>query len=595
MKLALCSIVKDNSEFDSWVRMIESALPVVDEVVVTANGKEVDKIESYCKEKGFNYSYLPWNKNFSEQRNFNFSQVSSNTDYILWMDADDILVGSEHLRHVLEVCKRKGWHSLFLEYWYGCLFDGEPSYENLIDVELHHPRERIIKPGTITWKKRIHETPVPKEGLDYKYSRILHTPEKPDAQYPIAIMHTGADRFISKEALERRMERNTEILELELEDERKANNPDPRTILYLLKIYAEEDKQDQWVKGMDLGQEYLTMSGWDLERGECLSLMAVIAGKQGVDRKSKDLLHQAIEEYPFNPMLYLMLSESYYNLGLYDRMEFYLKQALTMDVQKGQGQKNILQLKLLSTQLLLKLEFQVNKNVDKSLQLAKTLYEIDPSPETKGTVDYLTDLKETNDACRNVDELSQYLVSLGEKQAVFDLVQSLPLKIKQYPFATKLMNKYGKPKKWASNEICYFANFGQTHVEQWSPKNLEQGLGGSETAVIRLAREWVKMGYKVTVYGDPGKEEGDHNGVTYLPYYKFNPRDHFNIFIQWRNNSLAGKIVCKLFLVDLHDVWSEEAYDNIHSIDRIMVKSKAHRNLSQKIPSSKFKVVSNGI
>ncbi|GIW70211.1 MAG: hypothetical protein KatS3mg101_0958 [Patescibacteria group bacterium] len=95
------------------------------------------------------------------------------------------------------------------------------------------------------------------------------------------------------------------------------------------------------------------------------------------------------------------------------------------------------------------------------------------------------------------------------------------------------------------------------------------------------------MGWKVTVYADCVAEKVV-NGVRWLPYKMFNPRDNFNIFIQWRSSHLAGKIKARKFLVDLHDVFSPKAikWDNV---DYVMVKSQAHRNLAKNIKDGKFK------
>jgi hypothetical protein len=124
---------------------------------------------------------------------------------------------------------------------------------------------------------------------------------------------------------------------------------------------------------------------------------------------------------------------------------------------------------------------------------------------------------------------------------------------------------------------------------------LKSGIGGSETAVIRLSEEWAKKGYNVVVYGDP-KEPVEINGVTYLPWYYFNKRDRFNIFIQWRATHLAGKIHAKMFLSDMHDVYADVTHkDNIDKLDKFMCKSIYHREFGKDFPVTKVEVISNGI
>ena len=97
MKLALCMIAQGDKELDYLKKAIYSVAKYVDEIHITANG-EHKETEKWVKGNGWDFSYLKWNKDFSEQRNFNFSRASNDVDYIFWMDSDDILVHGEHLR-----------------------------------------------------------------------------------------------------------------------------------------------------------------------------------------------------------------------------------------------------------------------------------------------------------------------------------------------------------------------------------------------------------------------------------------------------------------------------------------------------------------
>lgn len=592
MKIALCAIVKDDSEHDSLLRMVHSAFYYVDGVFITANGKEVDKIELACKDNGWHYSYLPWNKDFSEQRNFNFSQVPADYDFIFWMDADDVLVGGENLREVAKKAKDNRIDTVFMSYWYGCLFDGEPSEETLVDVEISQNRERLIKPGTIEWKKRLHETPVQVEGYNYKASMYKYDPK----ERPMAVLHLGAARHTSDEDVEKKMHRNREILELELIDEKNRGDVDPRTQLYLMKIYTEMDEPELWERTIVMGQEYLNKSGWDEERATAYTLMARCYGMMGDNQSPIDLLHLAIKEDPYKPNTYLRLAEAYFNAGLYDKMYHWLEMGMNIDEPKVNSLvDNLLETKMLSAELLLKYYFNANRDIKKAYKASEELYKLNPTENNANNVEYLRGLANLDTACHHTDKLWEYLESIDEEKAVLDVFHALPQAITSQPFAINKYKKYAKPRVWGKNEICYFANFGKAHFEKWSPANLSSGIGGSETAVMKLAEEWTMLGWEVTVYGDPEKA-GDYNGVNYQPWYRFNRKDKFNIFIQWRSGYLAPFVSSKKFYVDLHDVYSEmDLKDNIDKIDKIFVKSKYHRKLAPGIPDHKFEVVSNGL
>jgi len=592
MILSWCIVVKDDSELDNLKGAIGSIYDYVDEIIVVANGKRVKNIEKLCSlNKKIKYYYLKWKKDFAEQRNYCASKVRKDADYYGWMDADDVVVGAELLRKLASTAKKNNFDTVFFTYWYGCSFNGKPSAETMKEVELNQTRERFLKPNTTVWKKRIHETPVPVDNLDYKYSRVRYSKE-----FPIAWLHLGADRKQPEEVQEAKMARNQEMLELELEDERKEGQADPRTLLYLMKVYAERDSEKLQLKNIEMGREYLAKSGWDAERAKCCALMGRSLGKLGREREAKDFLFSSIKEYPYDPLLYLYLARSCYNLGQFRETKHWLNTALTIDSQKSiTSMNNLLELKVLSSELTMKYYLSGEKDVRKAYKSAKFLYKEVPSENNRKNVEYLGELVKLDKASEEAHKLMLFYEDLKNSQGIVDIFESMPPDMKKLPFAWHMYNKHKVAKTWGKDEICYYATFGKPHFEQWSPNSLKKGLGGSETAVIKLSEEWAKKGYKVTVYCDCGEDEGVYNGVKYVPYYKFNHRDNFNIFINWRSNHLAGRIKAKKFFVDLHDLFAELAYKDYDKYDRLFVKSQFHRNLAKHVPDSKMEVISNGI
>ena len=576
-------IVKDDAELDGLKQALRSAQPYVDCVYITTTGTEVEKIKEI---PDVEHSHLDWCDDFSKTRNFNFSQAPQDSDYIFWMDSDDVLVGGENLRKIAETAQENGKDIVFFTYWYGCGFDEQG---NMTEVLMEHMRERLLKPGVTTWKKRLHETPVPVSGIQENYTAFPYNPK----HMPIAIMHTSRD-----EELPEKMERNKRILEMELEEETQAGTPDPRTQLYLMKIYAEQDEPQNWKKVIALNEEYQKKSGWDEERGTAWEQVGIVYGKMGNFKQVVESLHKSIQEWAHQPLLYIRLATAYFNLNNFKAAKHWLDLASSMDLDnKGSNITNLKAMKVMYAQLLLKLNYNYKRDTKKALEAAKLLFKEDPTKQNEEQVLFLEDLNDLNEACKNFDHLARYLHSIGEEKTILPLLNALPSGISTQPFAIKLRNEVSEPRKWGKNEICYFANFGGKHFEPWSGKSLIKGIGGSETAVIELSKEWTKLGYKVTVFGDPQAERGEIEGVTYLPWYEFNKKDEFNIFIQWRDASLAGKIKVKKFLVDLHDVFSGLDYppERLEHIDKVMLKSEYHRKLAPQIPDEKVQIISNGI
>ena len=127
MRISFCLITKGDEELEKVKKCVQSALPGVDTIHITANQKHI-KTKRWCKEMGYDFSYLPWNDNFSEQRNFNFNRAPKDTDYIIWADSDDVILGAELIKDIASRGKQMGLESIFFKYWYGCTFDGEPSH-----------------------------------------------------------------------------------------------------------------------------------------------------------------------------------------------------------------------------------------------------------------------------------------------------------------------------------------------------------------------------------------------------------------------------------------------------------------------------------
>ena len=588
MKIAATFIIGNDSELPNFIKSVESVRPYVDSWHVVANGLQTPDIADYVRSHGGDYHYLPWNKDFSEQRNFIFSKVPKDTDFIWWQDADDVLVGGEHLREAAELAKRNGKDVVFFAYWYGCSFNGEPDAKTFTGVDIEHYRERLIKPGVIEWKGRLHETPVPVYGQKNNYTKFQYDEEK----NPIAVMHlaTLEDALV-------KLKRNQEILELQLAEEKANGEADPRTLLYLMKIYAEEDNPERLNQCIKMGEEYLTKSGWDEERANCCDLMAICYTKLNDYHKAIKFLHRAIEEYPHQPLHYIRLALAYFNIEKYREAKHWLEVIKHLDIDTATaGINNFKELKVMLAQLLLKIRYNVDKDLAGSVEVAEVLYKEQPSEANKDNLAFLMDLLDLKTASDNSHKVAEYLESIGDNKAILGLVNSLPIAISEQPWAIKMRQRHTTPRIWKQNEICYFANFGQKHFEKWDGKSLNKGIGGSETAVIELAKEWTNLGYKVTVYGDP-EYMGEQDGVLYLPWYYFNKADKFNVFIQWRNPSLARMIKSKKFYVDLHDVTAQVDYPEeiMNAVDGVFFKSQYHADMLPKLPKDKKHIVGNGI
>ena len=84
--LSICMIVKNEEEL--LARCLNSVKDLVDEIVIVDSGS-TDKTLQIAKSFGAKIFYFEWCNDFSKARNFAFSKATS--DYILWLDADDVM------------------------------------------------------------------------------------------------------------------------------------------------------------------------------------------------------------------------------------------------------------------------------------------------------------------------------------------------------------------------------------------------------------------------------------------------------------------------------------------------------------------------
>ena len=96
----------------------------------------------------------------------------------------------------------------------------------------------------------------------------------------------------------------------------------------------------------------------------------------------------------------------------------------------------------------------------------------------------------------------------------------------------------------------------------------KRGLGGSESAVILISKELVKVGFDVTVYNnciDSEAKPGEYDGVTFIDHSQFTNDIKYDIVISSRSvhpflpNSQYKEMIDKSLykIVWMHDTFCE--------------------------------------
>ena len=234
------------------------------------------------------------------------------------------------------------------------------------------------------------------------------------------------------------------------------------------------------------------------------------------------------------------------------------------------------------------------------------ILEMNPNYEpAKNQWKFIDGLKKEKELTTKAVEIARVLYESGDKEKIKQLIHALPDNVANNQLMTQMAQNIFPAKKWGNKEIAIFAGPG---FENWSPVTIEkQGSGGSEEAVYRLSREFTRLGYKVTVYADPGADRGTQEGVEYKNFYEMNWRDDFNILISWRRaDTMDVPVKSKKHYLWLHDVplVREFTPERLENVDKVIVLSDYHRSLLKPfesegrkygVPDDKIWVSRNGV
>ncbi len=139
-------------------------------------------------------------------------------------------------------------------------------------------------------------------------------------------------------------------------------------------------------------------------------------------------------------------------------------------------------------------------------------------------------------------------------------------------------------------------------IGPWHPFDITQrGLGGSETAAVRLAEELSAMGYAVSLYGQ-FEEEGVIGDVLLRDFRRFDPTKPLDVMVGFRNaQRFNDPVNARTNILWLEDLAGAERLDqqNAANIDYICGVSHWHRqNILDRYPwldPAKVKACRNGI
>ena len=578
MKLALAIIAKDEVE---QVRNILSRYYAFFDEICIAVDRDIKKFnkltKSFKKLKVFDYDperRHGWTDDegiyridFAHKRNFLASKVES--DYYLRLDTDDTIEGIENLRLTAEKALANNVSVLYS--WY------EYSKDDWGNVHAAHYREALIKNDTnLFWNKPIHENLIPKSKTGYNV--VLDN--------SIKIVH-----HITAEHAKEAGIRNIKYLLHEYD--RDKENTDPRTIAYLGRMLCGIGELD---KSQFFLEKHIAKSGWDEDRYMSWCLLADIMTRKGKFKDAEGCCFEALAELPAYPDAYLKLHNIYFEQGDWDKAIYWGAIGMKQEMPRT---FMLLDPSSYTWRPALSMAYCYFQKND--FEIAKKLFDI--GRKAAPGLDFVVQNdKVFEEAFYNHKYIEHFMwifnyLKQEEREKLTPLLESVPTKMEGDEIFAKLKNVCLPFKTWDEKSIVFFC--GNT-PEPFAPPSVLKGIGGSEEAVIYLAREFAKLGYKPTIFGNCGEMEGEYDGVEYKAWYKFNYRDKFNILVSWRNNifDFTVGVMAQRKIVWLHDLPDvsqfREGSEGLY--DYIVVLSQYHKSLlPSHIPDEKICVSTNGI
>lgn len=561
MKIALCLIVKGtNEEAKLLNRCLESVAPYVDGIFITRTQPNT-AVGNVAKLHNAHLSDYAWNNDFASARNFNFAQVDSSYDWILYCDADDIWRGLEKLRPTIEENK----HVDGLGFWY--LYDWD---EEKNPVVVHRKTCLIKNDGCAKWVGAIHEDLIPQRAME------VHLVE-------------GIDRLhVSTETrAKENMQRNLEIAKAEI----KIKSDDP---VAHWNLANSQFGTSDFEGARRTFEDFIDASQAPEEVYLARIRLANVFKSLGKREECIKQLQSAIGLFPSLPDAYLQLAYYYFDFDNMDKAEEMCLQGM---VKKPQIMKMVVYNPRdydYTPMVLLAKIYQAKYRPDWVLTLLRGCLKL--YPHDKGLLAWKQQAEGEKKILAKALKALQKLKKITDPKKLKKALDKLPDDLKSEPYIVSLRNEHFIKKESSGRDLVIYC--GNT-MHQWNPELFKtQGFGGSEEAVIHMARELAKLGWNVTVYNNCGHKEMKSDNVIYKPFWEFNYRDKQDVVILWRwAKPLDAEINAPKIFLELHDVIPEGELTpkRLAKVQKIFVKSNFHRSLFPDVPDNKFVVLGNGL
>lgn len=531
MKLSACLIVREDEHLS---RTIESIRPWVDEIVIVS---EVDNAEArrladrfaICTDHLGTEEILkgryPWLLgrlvNFGAMRQRSFDLATG--DYLTWIDTDDVIIGGEHLREAVGMLAELDTPRLFCKYEYS--FDEQGRAKHV------QWRERVVRnDGSCRWQHRGHENIV---ALNGKPSEVF--------DHRIIWKHERTD-YGNKPGL------NLALVRLEAEEKGydgwAAINLGSECFLAAAGAQSETERTDLLREAIEHLEAYWGMSGWGDQR--CYAALKIVT-------------------------CYIGLDPTGIKPETYEAATMWAERA--KEIRPHWVDPHV----ALANMAMLRSSKASREEAREEMRAVLAHCEAALAGETNTPL--ATDLRQTGSIYGLMQAAHE---TLEDWPAALSCVEKVIAEEGNDPTLLLLERNYDERIRGIAE--CYGPRALDIVIaapgfssSRWDPELFEQnGVGGSETAVMHMAKRLAAKGHRVRVYGNPSKP-GLWDGVL---YYSFMPPfgTSCDVLVAWRLAPMLEWCDAKVRLLWVHDTVAHSMdWRLAYKADAILALSEWHR------------------
>ena len=486
--VGLAMIVKDGCARELR-RCLKSIAPYIDQVVVVGTGPKNNSAH-VALEFGGQAEFSPWCDDFAKARNYSFGFL--HTDWYVWADHDDVIQGAEQIKPLLAALPDR-----IGGVW--CGYDY--ARDEFGNTTTFHLRERILR-ASIGWQwvGRLHESPKAQRSLDW------HRCDD------VVWVHQSGHLDQSP--------RNLPIL-LKWAGEEPEN---VRVWLFLGNQYfahKEPKEAARW-----LTRFWMDRRGSPIDRHHAMVYAANCWREMGNVREAIRANMAGITEFPETADSYLGMCENMMLLKDWKKAILWGEQVLKHEPVQAIGLVNPLDYRWRVWNDL-SVCYAADAQIEKAIDAVDLALSARPDPANQDNRALFVQRLEKEKV------LDGYVGMAGNGNALLAL-KALPHELRSEKKARDVWAPVLLAKSYRGTQprIAFFCG---PSLETWGPETPEtKGIGGSETAVVEVARRLAKEGWKPLVFNDCGEQEGEHDGVLYFNWERFRAEHPVDCFVSWR-------------------------------------------------------------